>query len=653
MTLTEEYTLLQQLGAGGFATVYKARHNQLGYVRAIRMLNAFVPNEESEVYRKFLRECKVLLRLGNGNHPNIVHVYQPRLVDGRALVEMDYVEGDDLTHFIKKQGGFIPLGEMLRMVEEVSSALAYCHHDIYRYCMDRKEDNLMTDPDDGSEVLIDDTKTEQRLVNKYKVIHNDIHSGNIMRRTDGHYILLDFGLAIEGGDVVHSSRHENGAPEYKAPEKWDCDKLLTEQSDIYSFGVVMYEFLTGRVPFPYDKTLSDTKANYLISEAHKNSPPLPLRSLREKAFCDKFPNQSYNDNEVYPQGLDDIIMRCLAKDPGSRFRSGVELHKAVVAFMEEYSQGGTPNPSAGHDDTVTIPADDSSEQPKGTDSPTPVPNPPVPPKARKKWPLWSMLLVIALILVFILIPKGSHEPECSKSVFVEGIEFNMIHVEGGSFDMGCSSRHTTYCLDDESPQHHVRLNGFYMAETEVTQELWQAVMEDYPVKWKEKWGLGPQNPANNISYEDAQAFIRRISQLTGYDFRLPSEAEWEYAARGGKDSRGYRYSGSDDPSAVAASEKQQQKTSPVKCAQPNELGLYDMSGNVNEWCSDWYGKYHRFFNRSNPTGPSKGTEKVARGGSCLSSSSLRHVSCRAHIDPAYHGAYMGLRLALDEDAFDR
>ena len=336
MTLTEEYTLLEKLGEGGFATVFKAQHNALGYVRAIRMLNAFVPNEADEVYQKFLKECKVLLRLGNGNHPNIVHIYQPRLVDCHALVEMDYVDGLDLIHYIQSEHGFVPLDEVLRMAEEMSSALAYCHHDIYRYCMDRKKDNLKTDPNDGSKVLID-AATERRLVATYKVIHNDIHSGNIMRRIDGHYMLLDFGLAIEGGDVVHSSRRKNGAPEYKAPEKWDNAGILTEQSDIYSFGIVMYEFLAGRVPFMYDKNNSNQEmAGYEVMIAHLKQAPPPIRPFREEAFRRNNPGKQYDED--YPQWLDDIIMRCLEKAPAKRFANGKELHEAIERDLSQMSK---------------------------------------------------------------------------------------------------------------------------------------------------------------------------------------------------------------------------------------------------------------------------------------------------------------------------
>ena len=259
MAFLQEYTMLDELGRGGFATVYKVRHNDLEYIRAIRVLNETVVDSSSKTYQKFLRECKTLLRLGNGNHPSIVHIYQPRLILNKALVEMDYVDGVDIQHYLTQNQNFIPKDEVIRMAIQMSSALAYCHEDIYRFCMDRDKDHLQDDPNDGSKVLIDEDKREE-LIRNYKVIHNDIHSGNIMRREDGNYVLLDFGLAINGDEVVRSSRHANGAPEYKAPEKWDDDTILTEQSDIYSFGVVLFQYLAGRVPFPFDV---NERSNYL------------------------------------------------------------------------------------------------------------------------------------------------------------------------------------------------------------------------------------------------------------------------------------------------------------------------------------------------------------------------------------------------------
>lgn len=333
MPFLQEYTMLDELGRGGFATVYKVRHNELGYIRAIRVLNETIVDASSPTYQKFLRECKVLLRLGNGNHPNIVHIYQPRLLDNKALVEMDYVDGLDVLHYLKQNQNFVPVEEVVRMALQMSNALAYCHEDIYRFCMDRDADNLQDDPDDGSKVLIDD-QTRKRLIEKYKVIHNDIHSGNIMRREDGNFVLLDFGLAINGCEVVRSSRRKNGAPEYKAPEKWDDESILTEQSDIYSFGIVLYQYLAGHVPFPFNtKNSNKTEAEYLLSKAHQNATPPSLELLRKDSFEKKNLGQEYKKD--YPQWLEDVIFKCLNKDPKDRFRNGKELYDCVRKHVLE------------------------------------------------------------------------------------------------------------------------------------------------------------------------------------------------------------------------------------------------------------------------------------------------------------------------------
>lgn len=332
MAFLQEYTMLEELGKGGFATVYKVRHNELGYTRAIRVLNETIVDDTSKTYQKFLRECKLLLRLGNGNHPNIVHIYQPRLLDNKALVEMDYVDGQDITHYLSQNNNCVSADEVIRMATQISSALAYCHEGIFRFCMDRDLDNLKDDPNDGSKVLID-SDTRKRLIDRYKVIHNDIHSGNIMRREDGNFVLLDFGLAINGDEVVRSSRHTNGAPEFKAPEKWDDDSILTEQSDIYSFGVVMYQYLTGQVPFPYDVKLSKHIAEFRLAEAHQKYPVPSIENLRKESFEKKFEGKQYERD--YPQWLEDVIMRCLRKDPSERFKNGQDLYDYIIEQIQK------------------------------------------------------------------------------------------------------------------------------------------------------------------------------------------------------------------------------------------------------------------------------------------------------------------------------
>lgn len=332
MVFLEDYTLLDELGQGGYATVYKVRHNNLGYIRAIRVLNAIIAHGESDkTYQKFLEECKLLLRLGNGNHPNIVHIYQPLLKAQRAIVEMDFVDGKDLYHYLEEKHSFVEIKDVLRLLSDIGSALAYCHEDIYKFCMDKDEDSLRDDPEDGRKVLLDN-KTKQRLINKYRVIHNDIHSGNIIRREDGSYVLLDFGLAIEGDSVVRSSRRKNGAPEFKAPEKWENDSILTTQSDIYSFGVVLYEYLAGRVPFLFDKKNSNpVEAEYLLGKAHKEQQPASIFDLRKAAFEHSHPGETYEKD--YPEWLEMLIMKCLSKSTKDRFKNGKELYSFVLEHI--------------------------------------------------------------------------------------------------------------------------------------------------------------------------------------------------------------------------------------------------------------------------------------------------------------------------------
>lgn len=332
MAFLEEYTLLDELGQGGYATVYKVRHNNLGYIRAIRVLNAIIAQGETDkTYQKFLEECRLLLRLGNGNHPNIVHIYQPLLKAQRAIVEMDFVDGKDLYHYLEEKHSFVEIKDVLRLLSDIGSALSYCHEDIYKFCMDKDEDNLQDDPEDGRKVLLDN-KTEQRLINKYRVIHNDIHSGNIIRREDGSYVLLDFGLAIEGDSVVRSSRRKNGAPEFKAPEKWENDSILTTQSDIYSFGVVLYEYLAGRVPFLFDKKNSNpVEAEYLLGKAHKEQQPASIFDLRKVAFEHSHPGETYEKD--YPEWLEMLIMKCLSKSTKDRFKNGKELYSFVLEHI--------------------------------------------------------------------------------------------------------------------------------------------------------------------------------------------------------------------------------------------------------------------------------------------------------------------------------
>ena len=220
-----------------------------------------------------------------------------------------------------------------------------------------------------------------------------------------------------------------------------------------------------------------------------------------------------------------------------------------------------------------------------------------------------------------------------------GLNMKMVYVEGGTFQMGATSEQGSDADSDEKPVHSVTLDSYYIGECEVTQAQWRAIMGNNP-----SYFTGDDKPVERVSWHDAQAFCEKLSQLTGRTYKLPTEAQWEYAARGGNKSHGYKYSGSNNLSSVAwYDSNSSSQTHAVKQKQPNELGLYDMSGNVWEWCSDWYGDYTSNSQR-NPHGPSSGSYRVLRGGSWHSYAQACRVSYRSSDTPSGSGGDSGFRV---------
>ena len=228
----------------------------------------------------------------------------------------------------------------------------------------------------------------------------------------------------------------------------------------------------------------------------------------------------------------------------------------------------------------------------------------------------------------------------NKDYTVNGVTFKMIYVKSGTFIMGATSEQTG-AYSDELPAHSVTLGNYYIGETEVTQELWTAVMGSNPSRFSGNM----QCPVEMVSWNDCQTFISKLNELTGATFRLPTEAQWEFAARGGNNSQGYIYSGSNTIDDVAwYTSNSSSTTHPVKTKAPNELGIYDMSGNVLEWCSDWYGSYSSAA-QTDPTGSSTGSYRVIRGGSWGNYATSCRVAHRFFSTPSLSYDCLGLRLA--------
>jgi formylglycine-generating enzyme required for sulfatase activity len=220
-------------------------------------------------------------------------------------------------------------------------------------------------------------------------------------------------------------------------------------------------------------------------------------------------------------------------------------------------------------------------------------------------------------------------------------EPEMVFVRGGTFNMGSNDGHS-----NEKPVHSVTLSDFYMGKTEVTQAQWEAVMGDNPSYFKNC----PSCPVEQVSWNDIQIYLEKLNKLTGKSYRLPTEAEWEYAAHGGVSSVGTLYAGANDANTVAwNNSNSSSRVHEVATKKANELGIYDMSGNVWEWCSDWFGSYTAS-NQTNPTGVSSGTNRVLRGGSRVNDPQYSRVAFRNSDTPDYRREDFGFRVVYPSES---
>ena len=624
-----KYTIEAQLSHGGFGMTYKVldrdrnKHFALKelFLKGInercsdRTTISLVPTSDTEQFnqnrdlfesqvRSFKREGDRMIDL---QHPNIVRVYTIFEENDTVYYVMDYIDGESLDARLKHLGRPLSEDEVMQLLPQVLSALEYTH--------------------------------------QHNIRHLDIKPANIMVGKDGHAVLIDFGASkqVKATDQMTSTLSSMALTRGYAPMEQveQNTRQIGPWTDFYALGATLYKLLTNIETLP---TASEIMGGYEFQYPDSVSRKMrDLISWLMQPACVKRPQSVAEIREFL----------------GNKVQAG---NKAVKDDVDE-----TVIPTSHLVSDETVIPDKAEPQPK--------------PEPKSYIGIYILALCTVAVLClsawwFISRGNASSEPmgetvsqspstlnspldlgrstlgepltAATQTFTANGVSFKMIRVEGGTFTMGSEDGDS-----DEKPTHRVTLSSYYIGETEVTQELWEAVMGTTVRQQRDKvntsnslCGIGYNYPMYYISWDECKTFISKLNSLTGKSFRLPTEAEWEFAARGGIKSQGYKYSGSNTIGNVAWYDGNSgEETHPVKTKSPNELGIYDMSGNVCEWCQDWYGDYGTL-SQTNPTGPSSGSFRVNRGGSCFNYAPSCRVANRDGLGATYRSINLGLRLAL-------
>ena len=579
------YRIIKFLSKGGFGCTYLAEHLLLEERVAVKelFLSEWCNRDDSgtisvavtskvrtveRLHRKFIDEAKAQRRM---NHPGVIKVSDVFEENGTAYYVMDYIDGESLKDRMRRLGHGMSEAEALGYIRQVCDALAYVH-------------------------------STGRL-------HLDIKPGNIMIDRSGRAILIDFGVSKQY-DAESGENHSTllgVTPGYSSPEQKSGEmKHFSPASDIYSLGATLFNLLTGKVISTTDLRISGEPL-----------PPLPADITTATLQAIEAALQLEKDRR--PQSI-------------AEFLEILNGAPAEAELVEEVTPDSPKEP-----DTTQIIDKPNPTKPPRKDSQKPSDPEKIGSRIRRNV-FWFSMSFIAAIIIAVFLASGNGDDVSNKesapatametstdkglSFNVKGVKFDMVRVAGGTFEMGSDDSDAYDC---EKPVHSETVNDFYIGSTEVTQDLWEAVMGINPSNFK-----GGNLPVENVSWDDCQIFCERLSELTNRRFRLPTEAEWEYAARGGSRSKGYRYSGGDDLETIAWSYVSYGATRPVASKQPNELGLYDMSGNVWERTADLCG----------------GSGRVVRGGSWKFPAYCSRPSYRyCESSDEIHSDF-GLRLAL-------
>lgn len=530
---------------------------------------------------KFNKEAQRIRKLNNAH---IVKVHDLFDENGTSYYVMDYLDGGSLFDRMRHSGKAFSEQEVLRFLPQILDGLEAVHN--------------------------------QHLW------HLDLHPKNIMLDQTGNIVLIDFGASKQmSPDNSFSTSsalcyHFGYAPTEQIEQNL---MRIGAWTDFYALGATLYNLLTNQPPL----SVSDIQDGEEFYYSH----PVSTRMQKLIRWLMQ-PNRKRRPQTVEEvrEWLNDPKTATAPNRPSPAPSSDETTFTQFIQENAIYSREQRTVSESPTDETTVFDQriDDRMHQDTSIGKST-----------------WSHGDLATN-------PYRVNSSAPSEIITVNGVSFKMIRVEGGTFKMGSTSLLnwlTKKAEEDERPAHQVTLSTYYIGETEVTQELWKAVMGSNPSNFK-----GANLPVEQVNWDDCQTFIRKLNSLTGKTFRLPTEAEWEFAARGGNKSQGYKYSGSNTLVNVAwYIDNSGNKTHPVKTKSPNELGIYDMSGNVWEWCQDWYGSYSSA-SQTNPTGPSSGSLRVCRGGSWNNRSSARscRVSYRGYDAPDDLGRsyYLGLRLAL-------
>jgi len=605
-----KYIIQEKLGAGGMGQVYKAYHPEAAKLVAIKVI---LPQGkfDTESIKRFEREVKASEKLV---HPNIIAVLDSGSSKGSLFMVMELIEGKDLFELINEKGK-LAIKEAVAYIIQAARALEHAHAN--------------------------------------GVIHRDVKPANLIADSQGLLKIVDMGLAkIQAGEnedkisMLTTNTAIMGSADFMSPEQTVSTKNVDTRTDIYSLGASFYFLLTAKVMYPQKATFSK-----LIS--HRQAPISSLKFMR--------PDVS--------QKLDDIYTKMVAKKVEDRYQSMTKLILDLEALEKESTtqnllkQDAVLNPFQVNGVNF-LDLDDISIKPKKSAGIF----------ANKKIAMFCAgLFVVVGLLVILFIPKNTmvkndlNNTDDAQEAFLEppfdfnqaqeaqqalaktlglavettvdlgrGVNLAMILIPQGKFMMGSPFSEPGHKSDEA--QHQVVLSRpYFIGKNEVTQEQWEAVMGDNPSQTK-----GAKLPVTNISWNDCQNFISKLNAKTESNYRLPTEAEWEYACRSGSKSA---YSVGDKITKNDANyENAKGGAKPVGSYKPNAFGLYDMHGNVWEFCSDWYGAYSPG-KSLDPMGVNNGRDHVLRGGSFFVDGLLLRSSTRDLVAPDFHNVVIGLRLA--------